>query len=168
MPAQNGKGRQEADHGGQWEGYSDYRSVSQRLGRSIDEAIDAYAVVKRLHVEGARVRGQAADASSRILAAAMRLVPELKEHREQKEIYDEILSRWLDGEETEGVGEVPDEGYLTALENTQLHRECPDWLSQFVLDIRTAGWHLGYLQAGRQTEEEPEDPVEADVESMFE
>lgn len=166
MASQNGD--QASGRGGRWEGYSDYQTVSQRIGRSIGDAIEGYAIIKRLHVENARISGEdAAEASSRILAAAMRLVPEMKTHRDDQDEYDKILNRWLDGESDDVDEQVPDEGYVAAFQTTSLRDDCPDWLNQFVLDLRAAGWHLGYLQAGRRTEEEPDDPVEADARAMF-
>lgn len=156
------------ERGHKWEGYSDFQTVSRRNGRSIDDALDAYAHVQRIHQEGGKVRNrEAAEAGARILSAALRLVPELQANREQKEKYDEILSRWLDGQYPDEF-DGPSEGFIDALNEVQLYADCPDWLFRFVLDLRTAGWHLGYLQAGREVEEDADDPVEADVEAMFE
>lgn len=141
-----------------WEGYSDYRQVSGRLASTIDDAIEAYAVIDASHSEDAQIpRDLARDARASILSAAMMLQMEMKRERDDEEKpYDDILSRW-EGEE----------GYLRQLDDVQLRRMRPGWLHDFVLDIRRAGWELGYLQAGRTSSQEPEDPVEADAEAMF-
>lgn len=107
------------------------------------------------------------------ILATLRLLAELQEKREEKDIYDKFLIRWLadkglDEIEDESGAERPSEGFVGALKDIQLHSECPDWLYQFVLDIRTAGYELGYLQAGRTVDKEPDNPVEAESEAMFE
>lgn len=148
-----------SDTGGdtRWEGFSNYQNVSDRIARSVHDAIEAYAVIKSKHAENARVRPPtAAEARSKILAPAMRLKVEMERDRESVELYDDILSRW-EGEN----------GHLEKLEEIQLQRQCPDWLSDFVEDIRSAGYELGYLQAGRRSKQEPDDPVEAETEAMF-
>ena len=148
-----------------WQAYGDYQSVSQRVAQSIDDAIDAYAQIQSLHQEGARVKSEpAAEARSRILSAALKLIPEL-EHDKQK--HSEILERW----QTDGsvASEDDDElGFVKRLNTVQLTRSCPDWLHQFVIDIRTAGWELGYLKAGRSVDEEPDDIEDRDTERLFE
>ncbi len=159
----------QADNGGtstRWEGYSDYQIVSKRVGKSVHNAIEAYARLDSLHAEGAQVPPEtAATARSHIFAAALKLVPELRRDAPREndddnggvELYGEILDRW------EG-----DDGYLrNKLHNVQLQRECPGWLFQFILDIRRAAWELGYLQAGRERKGEPDDPVEAETADMF-
>jgi len=73
--------------------------------------------------------------------------------------YAEILGRWQSGDD--------DDGYLAKLDAVQLQNRCPEWLNQMVKDIRTAGWKLGYLQAGRQTRERTDDSPEAQASEMF-
>lgn len=139
-----------------WEGFSNYNRVSDRIARSVHEAIQAYAVIESRHAENARVKAHhAAEARSKILAAALRLKVEMGSDKNSDD-FEEMLDRWED-----------EDGYLAQLENTQLKRRCPAWLSSFVEDIRTAGYELGYLQAGRTVTEEPDDPVEGDTERMF-
>jgi len=149
----------------QWQAYGDYQSVSQRVAQSIDDAIDAYAQIQSLHQEGARVKSEpAAEARSRILSAALKLIPELEHDGER---HSEILERW----QTDGDIAATDDselGYLQRLDSVRLTRSCPDWLHQFVIDIRTAGWELGYLKAGRSVDEEPDDIEERDTERLFE
>lgn len=150
----------DAESGGRntrWEGFSNYQNVSDRVARSVHDAIEAYAVVDSRHAEGARIRPpMAAEARAKILAPALRLKVEMQKERENDDEYDSILNDW-EGEE----------GYLSKLDETRLQRECPDWLTDFVEGIRTAGFRLGYLQAGRTVKEEPDDEVEAETERMF-
>lgn len=150
-----------------WEGYSDYQTVSNRVAASIDDAIDAYAYINGLHAEHARVRQrEAAEARSRILGAAIKLLPELKanqgtQDQDDQDIYVEILNRWT--KEHDGG-----DGLLERLKQIQLQNDCPDWLGQLVQDIRTAGWEIGYLQAGRTISESNLEPAEEEARSMFE
>jgi hypothetical protein len=141
-----------------FEAYPDYSSVSRSVAKSVDDAIDAYSKMQSRHAEGARVTAdQAAEGSAHILSAALTLLPELEDDRESVEEYDKILNRWQ-GEN----------GYIERLKRTSLGTESPEWLGQFIVDIRRAGFQLGYLKAGTQTETDSEDVVERDVESMFE
>lgn len=146
------------DRGSRWEGYSDYRVVSGRIARTIEDAVEAYAVIDARHSEGASVSPElASDARASIMAAAMMLQHEMERERgDDEKPYDEILSRW-EGEE----------GFLRQMDTVQLRQVRPAWLHEMVLDIRRAGWELGYLQAGRTESQKPEDPVEADAEAMF-
>jgi len=64
--------------------------------------------------------------------------------------------------------ETPAAGYFDALSEIRLQQECPDWLEDWVIDIRTAGWEIGYLQAGRSVSPEPDVPdPDEEFESMF-
>jgi len=127
------------------------------VARSIDSALDAYARVRGAHVEGATIDPElAAEARGRIMSAAMKLIPELEQDRESVDKYDEILERWQG-----------DDGFVRRFSEVQMRRECPGWMHQFVIDMRTAGWELGYLQAGRREAGEPDDPTEAEARSMF-
>jgi len=148
------------DSNTRWEGFSNWQNVSDRMARSIEQAIRAYTFLDSRHQEDARVQPkEAAKARSQILSPALRLMPELREERETVDVYDEILSRWQpDGEE---------DGFIHKINEVRLQESSPGWLLQFVLDIRKAGFELGYLQAGRTVKEEPSDPVEGDTERMF-
>ena len=148
--------------GTRWEGFSNYEKVSQRISESVDNAIDSYALLQSRHAEGAAVRPDlASEARSHILASAMRLSVEMESDRDEVDVYDEILTRWREG------GEDTEDGMLAAFQEAKLQEGVPGWLYNFVEDIRRAAWELGYLQAGRQSRAEPDDPVEAESEAMF-
>lgn len=161
MSSNDGNGHRE------FEGYSDYRTVSNRVGGSIDQAIDSYATLAALHGEGARVRPQmAAEARRDIEAAALKLLPELEANEdatggdgddEAADFYADVLERWQG-----------DDGYLAELREQSLQDECPDWLYKFVTDIRRVGWEIGYLKAGRVTSEPDLEPDERAAAEMFE
>jgi len=122
--------------GAEWQSYSDYRAVSQQVARAVDEAVAAFAEIESMHVEGVKIRDrEAAQARARIQTAALMLLPELEQNKDN---YGELLGRW-----------TGDEGYFGQLDDVSLRRSCPDWLEQFARDIREAGFRLGYLQAGR-------------------
>lgn len=158
-----------AKNGGQWEGYSDFETVSASIGNSIDNALAAYAELEGLHREGGKVKtNQAAHARSQIKLAALKLVPELQSDAPNVKAYREILARWLGVESVEYEVDGPEDGYFDRLGSTRLSTECPDWLEDWVIDIRTAGWKLGYLQAGRQSEGEEDNPIEASARKMVE
>lgn len=146
-----------------WEGYSDYQFISRRMGIAIDDAVDAYSSIHSLHRENAKIKPEhAAQARKKILSAAIRVLVELENQTGDgtSEDYEEILGRWQDSDEVDG--------YLSRLEDTSLQYECPSWLHQMVVDIRTAGWQLGYLQAGRETREPTENTPETNAKQMFE
>jgi hypothetical protein len=145
------------DNGSRYEGFSDYNKVSRSVAESIDDAVDAYALIQSSHAEDERVKPDlAAEGAGRILGAAIRLLPELEQDQDDVKEYGELLDDWKG-----------DEGYIERLKDVRLSRDCPDWLGEFVVQIRRAGWELGYLQAGRTVKQEPDDPVEADTEAMF-
>ena len=151
-----------------WEGYSDYQSVSNRVVATLDDAIDAYAYIESLHAENERIRQrEAAEARSRILAAAMKLVPELEantagtgDDADEENVEAEILGRWTDSYDG-------GDGLLDRLQGVQLQTECPDWLRQLARDIRKAGFEIGYLQAGRTVSESTLEPTEEQAREMF-
>jgi hypothetical protein len=149
-----------SDTNTRWEGYSDYQKVSIRVGETIENAVDAYTLIDSRHTENAPVEPEfAADARAQIKSAAMKLIPELENDREVVDFYDEVLDRWQG-----------DDGYLQQLREVSLQQSCPDWLEDMVIDIRRAGWELGYLQAGRTERVTPEDPDEAkqqEIKQMF-
>lgn len=140
-----------------YEGFSDYQSVSRSVAAAVEEAVDAYAIIQSKHCEGERVQPpQAAEASSKILAAALKLLPELEQGLDETEEGQELAEKWSG-----------DDGFIERLKSARLATESPEWLGEFVVEIRRAAWELGYLQAGRTVKEEPDDPVEAETEAMF-
>jgi len=169
------------DRSARFQGYSHYKNVSEGIAESIDEALSAYTELEGLHAEGAKVRGeQAARARSRIKLAALKLVPELRGDAAQNEEYQQMLARWIgrfeleikDGETKTIVPEFPHDapegGYFSGLRDIRLQQQCPDWLEDWVIDIRTAGWEIGYLQAGRSVSPDPDLPdPDQEFERMF-
>ncbi|WP_148414916.1 hypothetical protein [Haloferax sp. KTX1] len=143
--------------GTRWDGYSNYEKVSDRYARAVDDALNAWAWIDAAHAEDAQIRPEdAAEARSLIKAAAFRLIPEMEYDKEDVDLYGEILDRWL-GED----------GFIERFESVSLTTSSPGWMHEFMLDIRRAGWEIGYLKAGRTQKEEPEDKVEAETSAMF-
>lgn len=178
-PTENGSSNGSSN--GRFEGYSHYKTISSSIAESIDEALSAYAVLDSLHAEGAKVGSQqAARARSRIKLAALKLVPELRGDAHHNEQYQQMLARWhgsFEVEQEDGPPKkvqpeyptsTPDGGYFEALSEIRLQQHCPEWLEDWVIDIRTAGWEIGYLQAGRSVSPEPDLPdPDQEFESMF-
>jgi len=188
-----------------WDGYSDYKTVSKNIVEATQNAITAFAELESRHAEGARVKPtMAARARMHIKAAALQLLPELQRNSDSNEEYEKILARWTGGSDdadddddddrpqlpaSDGGTVQPErqdaddgagyeysprdsdnddtEGYLDRLSTVTLHEECPGWLEQFVLDIKMAGFELGYLQAGRSVSVNDDPGVDEDVNEMF-
>ena len=144
-----------------WEGYSDYQAISRRVAASVGDALDAYAHLQSVHREGAALDPErAATQRQKILSAAMRLFVEMQEEEDQgNDDYEDILERWR------GPGEEP--GYIQKFHEHNFQSGLPGWMFQFIVDIRSAGWKLGYLQAGRRSKGELEDKAEQAARSMF-
>lgn len=148
----------DGDRSTRYEGYSDYSAVSRSVADAVDRAVESYAMIHSRHSEGARVTPKmAAEAGHHILGAAVKLLPELEDDRETVDTYDEILTRWQG-----------DDGFIERLKRENLSSRSPEFLGQMALDIRRAGFELGYLRAGRQGKTEPDDITERDSEEMFE
>lgn len=163
MATSNGEG----GDGQIWDGYSDYATVASRIGENVFNAIDAYARIHSAHIEGARIRPRdAAEARSRIQSASMSLKPELEVQQDSNDDVAAILARWEGGEDADTS--VPPDGFLSAFDSISLVESDPDWLYQFVVDIRRAGWELGYLKAGRYEEDGPRELEPADVNELLE
>lgn len=150
------------DTGGetQWDAYSDYQHVSRRVAGSIGDAIDAITIIESGKIAGEKLSSrEETDLRSDVLGAVIRLQTELENEREQRETYDEILTRW-EGEE----------GYVArfrALEVMAARSE--PWLQQFAQDIHRAGWELGYLKAGREEKQKRGgDAYDGEVREMIE
>lgn len=153
-----------------WDGYSDYRTVSSRIGNFIFDAIDAYADVHSIHAEGATLEPRiAAQARSRILAASMALQAEMSHERENDDDIDEILARWEGSGGADGVSvDVPSAGFVSEFRTISLYDDDPEWLRAFVADLWRAGWELGYLKAGRHEADGPRELEPADVDELLE
>lgn len=171
MATENG----DSSEGGEWDGYSDFHTVSARIGTNVFDAIDAYARIQRAHVEDERINQRTAgEAGARILSAAMSLMVEIESQHnpdatadERSEI-DRIYARWQKGDAggLEDV-EVPGEGFIKAFTRVKLRDGVPDWVYQFVVDIRRAGWELGYLKAGQYEDTDDEEFTERDAMSII-
>lgn len=153
-----------------WDGYSDYRTVSSRIGTLIFDAIEAYAEIHSAHVEGAPIDpNQAARARSRILAAAVTLNAELSHERDTNDDVATILDRWNKGRGGASIEvTVPGEGFIQAFREIRLYDDDPPWLGQFVTDFWRAGWELGYLKAGRHEDTGPQQLEARDVDELLE
>lgn len=146
-----------------WDGFSDYKRVSDRVAQSCERAVRAYSFLDSRHQEDASVKPEdAAEVRSQILTPALRLLPEMQRDAENVEMYEEMLERWQGSDDDDD-----DDGYITKINECQLQKTCPGWLLNFVIDIRRAAFELGYLQAGRTVKQDPDDPVEAETDGMF-
>jgi len=137
------------EDGTTWDAYSDYKDVSNRLTKSIDSAIEAFSLLDQAKQTGYKVPAKVMmQERAEIVAAAMRLRVELEAEAERDEEYaTDILEKWT------GVGDEP--GYLTQFRTAPPGGTAElEFLEEFATDIRRAGWHLGYLQAGREQEKE--------------
>jgi len=140
-----------------WEGYSDFQDVSKRIGQKVSDAIRAYSILQSaMKEQGSLSNREIFEARSKILEAAMSLIVEVKhEARNNVRPFDEIRDRW-----------TGDDGFISEFHEWSAQRGVPGWVYQFVVDIRTAAWELGYLQAGRR-EEKADDPIKEDIDEMF-
>lgn len=140
-----------------WDGFADYQTVSARISRSIHDAIEAATTVERAHKEGAGVDPQlAARASADILSAAIKMQTELGRYKGGNPEYADLYESF-DG----------DDGHVQKLRDVSLRDESPEWLFEFVVDIRRAGFELGYLKAGREETENTDTGPKSDAKEMF-
>lgn len=130
----------------EWDAYSDFKLVSKWVTKSIRDAIEAFALLDQASQTNYKIKAaEEAQLRADILAAAMRLRVELEsEQASGTEYAVEILDKWQ-GED----GFIKQFRAAGMRETDQL-----DWFEEFASDIRRAGWELGYLQAGRQEEED--------------
>jgi len=141
----------------EYEGYADYRRVSDRVGRTVHEAMMSYATIESMHSESARVKARAAASAKRdILAAALMIETEVEASGKSG---NEPFEDW--GEEEQAME------WVSRLRETELQTRCPEWLSNLVETTREAAWQLGYLKAGREVNDHGETP-DGKAESMFE
>lgn len=141
----------------QWNGYSDYQSVSQRNAQAIHDAVEGFAIIQQAHSQGVKVQSEdAADAGARIMTAAITVQTELHAYADDNERYQDLLDSF------EGR-----EGYTARLKSADLSQSCPAWLYQCVVDIRRAGFQLGYLKAGRESDDRDLETDEDEARQMF-
>ncbi len=148
----------------EWDAYSDYALVSKWVTKSIRDAIEAFALLDQASRTGHKIDSrEETQLRSDILAAAMRLRVELEAEQERGAQYaNEILGKWESGKDGEGYIEQ----FRTAPRGST--PELP-FLVEFASDIRRAGWKLGYLQAGREQEQENQgDSGDSEVYQMIE
>lgn len=132
----------------QWEGYSDFQSITTKIHDDVNSAVEAYSYIDSKYTQGAGITPQeAVKIKKSILQISKRLFFEIKRNKHTED-YEEIWERWS-GED----------GHMAKLEDVNLRQERPEWLSQHVDDIVEAGWRLGYLKAGI---EKPSDPTDDD------
>jgi hypothetical protein len=119
------------------------------VAERVELAIDAHGHVTACYSQRIGVtNGSAIEAKKAMLGAGERIKPEVR-HNRDVEPFDEIWERW-EGED----------GHIARLREVDLIEESPSWLDQYIDDLTTAAWELGYLQAGR---EEPAEPDEDEV-----
>lgn len=136
----------------EFDGYADYRVISIKIANKVHDAVRAVMLINSLHTEGGSLDSNlVSNAHAQVHEIAHHLRQEMRALKDEKDVYEDILERW---------GEKPgDDGYLEDIKTVSLYEGCPDWLFQFADDIRTAAWHLGYIQAGRYEtkDKEPEE-----------
>jgi hypothetical protein len=150
---------EDSTEGMTWDGYTDYQQVAGRVASEIHDATAAAAMLQRIDVEGGQVQPrEMAEASSRILSAAMLIEGQLDEYSEYNDDYEEILEDWKG-----------DDGYIKRFRRTDFYGEVPEWLFEFVGQINRAGLILGYLKAGREEEVKDEgDSADSEVKQVIE
>jgi hypothetical protein len=146
----------------EWQAYADY-DVSSRVAESIDDAVMAYSTLEAMMSEGASIDpGQASDCRRKIQTAAMRVLVDMQESNDER--FDDILEDWV-GEDREG-------GYIQEFQDCELGHNLPGWLFTFVMQIREAGWKLGYVRAGRRepgtpsSDDDEEEQIQQEIQSM--
>lgn len=142
----------------QWDAYSDYQHVSRRVAKSIGDAIDAISIIESGKVAGEKLSSrEETDLRADVLGAVIRLQTELENEREQRDTYDDILSRW-EGEE----------GFIARFRGLDvMDARSEPWLQQFAKDIHRAGWELGYLKAGEEKDgEQTGQPFDGEIYDM--
>jgi len=108
----------------------------RRIVNDLFDAIEAISAI-----EGARDAGEThspkeeTELRADVMTAVVELRTELERKREDRDLYDTVLSRW-EGEE----------GYVSKFHDLDLSADSPaPWLRQFANDIHRAGWELGHL-----------------------
>lgn len=143
----------------EWDGYTDYQQVAGRYASEIHDATAAAAMLQRIGADGGQFAPrEVAEASSRILSAALLLEEQMRLYEHTNDKYSEILDEW--------TGE---EGRIEQMRRTDMLAGAPDWLFDFVREINRAGLELGYLKAGREEEIKDEgDTLDSEVRDVIE
>lgn len=128
-----------------WDGYTDYKQVAGRVASEIHDATAAAAMLQRTHVEGGQYDArEIAEATSRIMSAALLIEEQLAKWQDNNPEYQDILESWR--------GSEGEPGRIEQFQQTDFYAESPDWLFDFVRELNRAGLLLGYLKAGREEE----------------
>ena len=133
------------ESGTRYDGFANYETVANRIEETIYASIEAYARLGQSEPSGYKMgREEERHLRAEILTAALIMEIEIEEHAAAGEEWaEDILGRWS-GED----------GYVDRLRQAPSGEAARDWCRQFVTDIRRAGVRLGYLQAGREVEED--------------
>lgn len=129
-----------------FEAYTNFNEVESNKFQAISKAIDSYELLEADHHQsGGTNPNRAIEARASIRRAAKMLLVEIDVNKDN-EPYDEIYERW-----------TGDGGFIDEFKDLDLELECPEWLDDFLDDIRRASWELGYYRAGRKKPADPED-----------
>jgi len=139
-----------------FEGYSDFQHVSQDIVETINDAVRALAEFRAADLSGMKLKNQETGMHADVLNACWQLRFEL----EHEAVDDDSGGNWADNilDKWYGGGEDDDEsGWVDKIDSTRT-AEVPtlSFLGDLAHSIRRAGWKLGYLKAGRETEDEDE------------
>lgn len=147
----------------EYDGFANYETVANRIEETIYASIEAYAYLGQAEPSQVKIgRQEERQLRAEILTAALIMEIEIEEHAAAGEEWaEDILGRWS------GEG-----GFIDRLRQAPSGEAARDWCRQFVTDIRRAGVRLGYLEAGREVEQEDEaakaDPYDGEVRDMIE
>lgn len=134
----------------EYEGYSDYKHVSQSIIGTINDACTALSDFRASDLSGAKIKNEKMKMHGDILNACWQLRVEL----EHEATDGDGVDNWADEILTQWHGDSGgDDGWVDIMQQTQTAR-VPDeqFLGDLANSIRRAGWKLGYLKAGRETE----------------
>lgn len=109
----------------------------RRIAESLHDAIEAISTIKA--AENAEIEHSPKEETklrTDVITAVVVLKTELEDERDDRDVYDAILSRW-EGED----------GYISNFHGLDLKSDRSEaWLRDFANDIHRAGWELGHLK----------------------
>lgn len=141
--------RMNEDDQRKWSSYSDYEKVVESVADRVERAIDAFGHLNACQSQRIAVSdGSAVGTKKALIGVGVRLKPEVRMNR-HVEPFDDVWDRW-EGED----------GMVSDLYDADFVEDVPSWLPQYIEDVTTVAWELGYIKAGR---EEPSDPDEDEV-----